>query len=315
MTRGTFDSSWWNRVWLVAALSLAAWPAAGLTAPATAGDREFADLFNGHDLEGWVVESHADSEEHPDGRPVWSVRDGEIVCDGQGFGFLRYAAEPFADVTLRLDFQLQKPAGRRSCNSGIGLRTVAFDERRSQATRPSIRGYELQLLDDAAAPPTTHSCGAIYRYVAPREHALRPTGEWNTLEVAMIGPRIRVTLNERLIHDVDQFEVPAIRSKPLSGFIALQNHGGPARFRNIRVRREQGRFRGPMNWRRRRRLSAREIPRSASAACFGLPSRRRGGAGMPRRWRRRSRWRGRCRWSNPPMLIAATSAGGLATRA
>ena len=56
----------------------------------------------------------------------------------------------------------------------------------------------------------------------------------------MIGPRIRVTLNERLIHDVDQFEVPAIRSKPLSGFIALQNHGGPARFRNIRVRREQG---------------------------------------------------------------------------
>ena len=240
MTRGTFDSSWWNRVWLVAALSLAAWPVAGLTAPATAGDREFADLFNGHDLEGWVVESHADSEEHPDGRPVWSVRDGEIVCDGQGFGFLRYAAEPFADVTLRLDFQLQKPAGRRSCNSGIGLRTVAFDERRSQATRPSIRGYELQLLDDAAAPPTTHSCGAIYRYVAPREHALRPTGEWNTLEVAMIGPRIRVTLNERLIHDVDQFEVPAIRSKPLSGFIALQNHGGPARFRNIRVRREQG---------------------------------------------------------------------------
>ena len=215
MTRGTFDSSWWNRVWLVAALSLAAWPVAGLTAPATAGDREFADLFNGHDLEGWVVESHADSEEHPDGRPVWSVRDGEIVCDGQGFGFLRYAAEPFADVTLRLDFQLQKPAGRRSCNSGIGLRTVAFDERRSQATRPSIRGYELQLLDDAAAPPTTHSCGAIYRYVAPREHALRPTGEWNKLEVAMIGPRIRVTLNERLIHDVDQFEVEALDDRSL----------------------------------------------------------------------------------------------------
>jgi arylsulfatase A-like enzyme len=213
-------------------------PAADRDAPAA--DREFTDLFNGHDLDGWVAESHADSESHPDGRPVWSARDGELVCDGRGFGFLRYAREPFADFTLRLEFQLQKPAGRRSCNSGIGLRTVAFDERRSQATRPSIRGYELQLLDEAEAAPSTHACGALYRYVAPREHALGPSGDWNTLEVAMIGPRIRVTLNDRVIHDVDQFEVLAIRSKPLSGFIALQNHGGPARFRNLRVRREAG---------------------------------------------------------------------------
>lgn len=215
-------------------------PQPGAAGGTPAADREFTDLFNGHDLAGWVAESHTDSESHPDGRPVWSARDGELVCDGRGFGFLRYAREPFADFTLRLEFQLHKPEGRRSCNSGIGLRTVAFDERRSQATRPSIRGYELQLLDDASAAPTTQSCGALYRYVAPREHALRPTGEWNTLEVAMIGPRIRVTLNDRLIQDVDQQDVPAIRSKPLSGFIALQNHGGPARFRNLRVRREAG---------------------------------------------------------------------------
>ena len=207
-------------------------------------DREFTDLFNGRDLDGWVAESHVDSESHPDGRPVWSVRDGEIVCDGCGFGFLRYAVEPFADVTLRLDFQLQKHPSRRFCNSGIGLRTVPFDSRRSQATRPSIRGYELQLLDDVAASPTTHSCGSLYRYVAPLKSALRSTGEWNSLEVAMVGPRIRVTLNGRVIQDVDQLEVPAIRSKPLSGFIALQNHGGPARFRNIRVRREEGRIPG-----------------------------------------------------------------------
>ena len=217
---------------------LAAFLVLGLPAVVRAAEEGFEDLFNGRDLDGWVIESHADSEVHPDGRPVWSVKNGEIECDGLGFGFLRYAREPFADVTLRMEFRLGKPANGEPCNAGIGLRTGAFDRRRSRATRPSLRGYELQLLDDAGSPPSTHSSGSLYRYVAPRENAIRPAGEWNDLEVTLVGPRIRVVLNGRSIQDVDQGSVPQIRSKPLSGFFSLQNHGGPARFRNLRVRRE-----------------------------------------------------------------------------
>lgn len=205
---------------------------------AVAAEPGFTDLFNGKDLSGWVVESHVDSETHEDGRPVWSVQNGELSCDGLGFGFLRYAAAPFADCTLRLDFQLLKH-GERICNSGVGLRTGIFDRRRSPATRASIRGYELQLLDDAGEPVSTHSSGSLYRYVPPKTNAMRAAGEWNSLEVTLLGPRIRVTLNDRVIQDVDQMDLPAIRSKPLSGFIALQNHGGKARFRNIRVRPEE----------------------------------------------------------------------------
>ena len=217
---------------------LAAFLVLGLPAVLRAAEEGFEDLFNGRDFDGWVIESHADSEVHPDGRPVWSVKNGEIECDGLGFGFLRYAREPFADVTLRMEFRLGKPADGEPCNAGIGLRTGAFDRRRSRATRPSLRGYELQLLDDAGSPPSTHSSGSLYRYVAPRENAIRPAGEWNDLEVTLVGPRIRVVLNGRSIQDVDQGSVPQIRSKPLSGFFSLQNHGGPARFRNLRVRRE-----------------------------------------------------------------------------
>lgn len=208
--------------------------------PGRAAEEGFEDLFDGRTLDGWVAESHADSEIHPDGRPVWSVRDGEIVCDGLGFGFLRHARTPFDDFTLRLEFRLGAKPDGAPCNSGLGLRTGVFDRRRSRATRPSIRGYELQLIDDSRALPDTHSCGALYRYLAPRENALRPTGEWNDLEVSMIGTRIRVVMNGRLLHDVDQEDHAAIRSKPLSGFLSLQNHGGPARFRAIRVRRERG---------------------------------------------------------------------------
>ena len=203
-----------------------------------AAEEGFEQLFNGRDLDGWVIESHADSEIHPDGRPVWSVKEGEIDCDGLGFGFLRYAREPFADVTLRIEFQLGKTSDGEPCNAGIGLRTGVFDRRRSRATRPSIRGYELQLLVDAGSPPSIHSSGSLYRYVAPLENAIRPAGEWNDLEIELVGPRIRVVMNGRSIQDVDQETIPQIRTKPLSGFFSLQNHGGPARFRNIRVRRE-----------------------------------------------------------------------------
>jgi len=241
MTGARGERCWW---W-PALVSMAAWMAGGFAGPVATGsppgaDGEFTDLFNGRDLDGWVVESHAESESHPDGRPVWSARDGAIECDGRGFGFLRYAREPFADGILRLEFQLQADPSGRGCNSGIGLRTTAFDPRRSQATRPSVSGYEIQLLDEPAADPSPWSCGALYRYVAPREHALRPAGAWNALEVEMIGPRLRVVLNDRLIHDVDQQDVPAIRSKPLSGFISLQNHGGRVRFRKLRIRRASG---------------------------------------------------------------------------
>ena len=207
--------------------------------PGRAAEEGFEELFDGRSLDGWVAESHADSEIHPDGRPVWSVQDGAIDCDGLGFGFLRFAREPVDDFTLRLEFRLGAKADGAPCNSGLGLRTGVFDRRRSRATRPSIRGYELQLIDDHGTPPSTHSSGALYRYLAPRENALRPTGEWNDLEVSMIGTRIRVVMNGRLLHDVDQEDHPALRSKPLSGFVALQNHGGPARFRAIRLRRER----------------------------------------------------------------------------
>ncbi|MFM7075672.1 MAG: DUF1080 domain-containing protein [Planctomycetaceae bacterium] len=206
-------------------------------AAATAGDEGFEPLFDGLSLDGWVIESHADSETHPDGRPVWRVRDGAIECDGLGFGFLRTQAA-FADFTLRLEFLLGTGPDGRPTNSGLGLRTGPFDRRRSRTTRPSIRGWEIQLIDDAPAPPSATSSGSLYRYLAPAEAALRPAGAWNELEVTMVGPRIRVTINGRLIHDLDQTTLPRLRTKPLSGHVALQNHGGPVRFRNLRLRRE-----------------------------------------------------------------------------
>ena len=214
---------------LLAVSGLAGWLAvAGAEAPA-----EFRDLFNGRDFDGWVMEGPPEGLTHPDGRPVWSVKDGEIVCQGKRWSFLRYDREAFADFTLRVEFLMA-----RGCNSGVGLRTGPIDLADPQNTRPSCFCYEIQLLDDAGKPPTEHSSGSLYRYVAPAENAIRPAGEWNELEITCVGPRIRVVLNGRTIQDFDQTSLPATRDKPLSGNVCLQNHGHLIRFRNVRIRPE-----------------------------------------------------------------------------
>src|SRR5262249_48883651 len=150
--------------------------------------------------------------------PVWTVKEGSILCTGQGFGFLRYNKREFADFTLRVEFCLTP-----KCNTGVGIRTRAFDSKQSRATRPSFYSYEIQLIDEPGKPPSKLSSGSLYRYVAPNTNAMKPAGEWNVLEATCIGPKIQVTLNDTKIVDVDQRTIDALKAKPLKGHVCLQN--------------------------------------------------------------------------------------------
>lgn len=215
----------------IAASSLASLVIA-LAAVAAGGEHDVIAIFNGRDFEGWAIEGPPTGIVHEDGRPVWAVCNGEIVCDGRHWGFLRYDREQFDDFLMHAEF-LMKSGG----NSGIGLRSRPVDLNAVQTTRPSCYAYEIQLLDDAGSEPTSHSSGSLYRYVPPRVNAMRPAGVWNTIEITCIGQRIRVMLNEQLIQDYNQAAHPETKDKPLKGYVCLQNHGHPVRFRNIWVRR------------------------------------------------------------------------------
>jgi hypothetical protein len=197
--------------------------------PWPAGKGEgFQAIFNGQDLSGWVVEGTEHVGDGKDTEPVWTASDGVIKCAGHGFGFLRYDRE-LIDFILSLEYRLE-----RGVNSGIGIRYDKYTGQRN--TRPSFAGYEIQLLDDGAKEPTTSSTGSLYRYVAPKASAAKPAGEWNRMVIECRGPRIRVTLNDKLLHDVDQRSIDEIAKKPLRGHVSLQNHGGQAAFRDIRVK-------------------------------------------------------------------------------
>jgi hypothetical protein len=204
-----------------------------------AADPPARELFNGKDLDGWVVEGAREYKDGGKTLPVWVARDGMVSCmvPRGGFGFLRYK-EQFADFHLSLEYRFPKPADAkaRRGNSGVGIRTVPFDPKVGAKSRPSYASYEIQLLDDADRKPDKHSTASLYRYVAPKEQAAKPSPEWNKLEVRCVGPRIEITLNGKKVIDVDQTTVKELKDKPLKGYICLQNHGSRIDFRDVRVR-------------------------------------------------------------------------------
>lgn len=199
-------------------------------APDRAADAEggFIELFNGTDLAGWIPEGVKSKLEKGQNVPIWTVEDGHIVCAGWGFGFLRQERE-WSDFQLHLEYRLGKGG-----NSGVGIRTIPFTG--PSSTRPSFAAYEIQLLDDAGKPPNAKSTGSLYRYVAPSSNPTKPAGEWNTMDIECSGPKVKVAVNGVTIIDVDQATIPAIKDKPLAGFVSLQNHGSRVEFRDIRIR-------------------------------------------------------------------------------
>jgi len=192
-----------------------------------ADEAKFEEIFNGKDLKGWTPEGTTTQGSGENKAPVWSVKDGEIHCAGGGFGFLRFE-RPCCDFTLKTEVKLEPKA-----NSGIGIRTVPY--RGVRQTRPSFACYEVQIQDDAGKPADKHCSGSLYRYVAPTENAMKPAGEWNTVEITCAGPKIVIQINGRKVQDVDQSTIDEINGKPLCGYVCLQNHGSPAVFRNVQL--------------------------------------------------------------------------------
>ena len=182
----------------------------------TQTEDDFTPLYDGRTLAGWdVVRDTLES---------WEPQaDGVICCNGMGRGWLR-TARTYRDFILRLDFAIS-PDG----NSGVFLRSQTEG-------RPAYNGMEVQILDDAGAPPGVKSTGAIYDAIAPMKNVMRPAWDWNELEATCAGTRVTLVLNGETIVDVDLEAHEATRGRPREGYIGLQNHHSAVKFRRPRVR-------------------------------------------------------------------------------
>jgi len=166
-------------------------------------------LFDGKSLAGWQAMVA--------GQPLgWTVKDG-IMGNTPAANNL-VSEQKFWNFDLHAEFRVSKET-----NSGIGLRAR----------------YEVQILDDYGRPPNTHGNGALYSRILPKENASRPPGEWQTLDVRLVGRQVSVTLNGKKIIVRQEVEgLTAMASDPNEGEpgpITLQGDHRNVEFRSLVV--------------------------------------------------------------------------------
>ena len=165
-------------------------------------------LFNGRDLTGWKN----------NGAEKWVVEEGTILCESTAnkYGYLT-TEKSYRDFNLRLKFK-SEAAG----NSGVFFhsRIIGIDP----AHGPDIEGVQVEV-----DPSVGKHTGGLYESggrgwlimpTAEGEQALR-AGEWNTLEVSVLGNHVTTRLNAKTIADYTD-----ATPKFADGVIGLQIHTG-----------------------------------------------------------------------------------------
>jgi hypothetical protein len=164
-------------------------------------------LFNGKDLAGWKPRSAA-------AKSGWGVSDGILV---NAFGGTDLVSDRrFTDFKLHAEFRYPKGS-----NSGIYLRGR----------------YEVQIEDDYGQEPDSHGIGGVYGFLTPSVNAAKRAGEWQEMDITLVGRVVTVELHgERII---DRQTIPGITGGALDGDegapgpILLQGDHGPIDFRKV----------------------------------------------------------------------------------
>lgn len=158
---------------------------------------------------------------------TWSFADGEIRCTGEPFGYLMLPEGDVENCTLTLEYRWHgKPV-----NSGIFIHKTGPDaEFLPKAIEVQLkkgRAGDFVLLSKATADAVTENprIKVIPRTVASAE---KPDGEWNTVEIKVTGPSIKVKINGQ-----DQNEIKKAYTD--KGVICLQSEGGEITFRNVKI--------------------------------------------------------------------------------
>lgn len=192
-------------------------------------------LFDGSNTDAWRGYKQHDVPGN------WSIApDGSLTTSGEGADLL--TRTKYGDFELSLEWKAPEKG-----NSGIMYRVTEDHDAAWQS------GPEYQILDDAGWGDEINdvqSAGSLYALHAPRAgKTLKPAGEWNHARIRVKDGLAQHWLNgEKVVEcrfDDDEWRERIAGSKFAGydgfgmherGHIALQSHGNPIAFRNIRIR-------------------------------------------------------------------------------
>jgi cytochrome c len=222
--------------------------AAAEPSPNVLSDEEITEgwilLFDGESTNGWrnfktdsigsawtVVDGtlHLDTSE----KDGWQVKGGgDIITE-----------DSYDNYELTLQWKIAEGA-----NSGI-IYHVQEDDQYDYVWQT---GPEMQILDNerhSDGQIVKHRAGDLYDLIESSTEMAKEPGEWNTVRLISNNGKMEHWLNDEMIVSFDMTddsweelvagskfkEMPAF-GKHINGHIALQDHGDPVWFRNIKIR-------------------------------------------------------------------------------
>ena len=176
---------------------------------------ETISLFNGENLDGWIIY----------GTEKWYVEDYELVCESgpdKEYGYLG-TEENFDDFILTLQFKQENNG-----NSGVFFR--------SSVDGTKVKGWQVEV-----APPGLHSGGIYESYgrgwlIKPdsTKDSVVKMGEWNSMKIKVISDEVTTSINGTEMIKIKD----SIIGKGIGG-VALQIHDGggiKVRWKNLRIK-------------------------------------------------------------------------------
>lgn len=176
----------------------------------------------------------------------WRLQDGVLAFVPGGERGDLVTRRPYGDFELEMDWKIGEGG-----NSGVMYR-VGEDEQYPWQTGPEMQVLDNERHADGKLP--SHRAGALYDLVVPPEGIVRPVGEWNHARIRVQGGHIQQWLNGHPTADIvvgsdewnrrlaeSKFKAMPRFARLPSGLVALQDHGDPVWFRDIRIRALDGR--------------------------------------------------------------------------
>ncbi len=195
---------------------------------------QWVQLFNGHDLAGWV-----DVNTSPE---TWSVQDGLLVCSGKPTGVMR-SEKQYENFILHIEWRHMQAGG----NSGVFVWSEGFVPQ----GRRLPKGMEVQMLEldwvnlhkrDGKPNHIGYVSGELFgagglkatpdnprgSRSMSRELRCKGKGEWNVYDAVCVDGTVKLSINGKFVNSIRNSSVR-------KGYLCLESEGAEIHFRNIRI--------------------------------------------------------------------------------